>query len=165
MAIGGDGSLYIADFNNGRVRKVASTQAGVIPLNGTLTTIAGGSGPAATEGSTPTAVTFGRISGVAVDPATDEVYFSDFDRHRVWKFARPGGTLVLIAGTEPTATTAISRMRLRLSCTIPRPAPEGDCALYRGFQQRSSAASDNERIATPVGDGGRFDERWFQWRR
>ena len=37
VAIGGDGSLYIADFNNGRIRKVASTEAGVSPLNGTST--------------------------------------------------------------------------------------------------------------------------------
>jgi hypothetical protein len=33
VAIGGDGSLYIADFNDGRVTKVPATTPGTIPLN------------------------------------------------------------------------------------------------------------------------------------
>src|SRR6185295_459882 len=42
IAIGADGSLYIADYSNQRVRKVQSTTPGVVPVNGAMTTIAGG---------------------------------------------------------------------------------------------------------------------------
>jgi hypothetical protein len=94
VAIGADGSLYIADLNNDRVRKVAA--------NGTMTTIAGGGSTAPAAGVTATSASFGRIAGVAVDQVTNEVYFTDYDNAQVWKIAQTVGVpsqLVLIAGT------------------------------------------------------------------
>jgi mucin-19 len=101
VAIGANGSLYIADFNSNKVRKITAGTPGVVPTNGSMTTIAGGGTTAPANGMAATSATLGRVGGVAVDPVTDEVYFSDFDGHRVWKFAQTGetaGQLVLIAG-------------------------------------------------------------------
>ena len=102
VAIGPDQSLYIADFNNRRVRKIASTTPGVIPVAGVMTTIAGGGSTTPVNGVAAATAVFGRVAGVAVDPVTNEVYFSDFDGHMVWKLAQSGSTagqLVAIAGT------------------------------------------------------------------
>jgi hypothetical protein len=95
VAMGADGSLYIADYNNHRVRKVPFS-GGVF---GAMITIAGGGATPPAAGVAATAADFGRISGVAVDPASNEVYFTDYDGHRVWKFSQADGLLVLIAGT------------------------------------------------------------------
>src|SRR5213075_3067423 len=84
------------------VRKVAGLGNGVVATNGSLTSIAGGGGTTPAAGVVATAANLGRISGVAVDPLTDEVYFSDYDSHRVWKIAQSGaqaGKLVAAAGT------------------------------------------------------------------
>jgi sugar lactone lactonase YvrE len=102
VAIGPDGSLYIADYANSRVRKIASLTGGAVPLNGTLTTIAGGGTTTPAAGVTATSASLGQIAGVAVDPATNDVYFSDYTNHQVWKIAQSGpapGQLVLIGGT------------------------------------------------------------------
>jgi hypothetical protein len=102
VAIGSDGSLYIADFSNNRVRKITSAGGGVIPTNGNMTTIAGGGGTAPAAGVLATAANLGRPAGVWVDTANnDDVYFTDWDNGLVWKFTQVGasaGQLVLIAG-------------------------------------------------------------------
>src|SRR6185436_9458215 len=101
VAIGSDGSLYIADYNNQRVRKVAGLGDGVVATNGSMISIAGGGVTPPAAGVAATAANLGRISGVAVDPDTDEVYFTDFDGQRVWKIAQSGpqqGQLVAVAG-------------------------------------------------------------------
>ncbi len=89
-----DGTLYIADFDNNKVRSVPATG----PNAGSLVTIAGGS-----SGTTQALqATFGRISGVAVDPSNNDVYFSDYDNHKVYRMTQPAGTLEVVAGTGGT---------------------------------------------------------------
>ena len=62
LTIASDHSLYVADFSNGRVRKIDST--------GTVTTFAGGGSGSAAPASGVSAVTaqFGTIGGLAVGP-------------------------------------------------------------------------------------------------
>jgi len=99
VTIGPDGSIYIADYNNHRVRKIPSTNPPAIPLNGNMITIAGGGSTAPANGVLATNANLGNISGVTVDPVTNDVYFSEYDAYRVWKFSQSNGQLVLIAGT------------------------------------------------------------------
>jgi sugar lactone lactonase YvrE len=99
VAIGPDGSIYIADFNNHRVRKIQSTSPPAVPLAGSMVTIAGGGATTPANSVLATAANLGSIAGVAVDPVTNEVYFSEYDNYRVWKFSQSTGQLVLIAGT------------------------------------------------------------------
>jgi hypothetical protein len=91
IGIGADGSFYIADYNNARIRKVPATG----PNAGQLTTIAGvGSGATAALQAT-----FQGTTGVAVDPATDDVYIADYDGHKMYRVVQSTGAIESIAGT------------------------------------------------------------------
>ena len=90
VAVDGAGNLYIADWDNGRIRRVDSA--------GTITTIAGtggfyfrGDGGPARQGwlSYPT--------GVAVDGAGN-LYIADADDHRIRKVDSTTGTITTVAG-------------------------------------------------------------------
>ena len=90
VAVDGAGNLYIADWDNGRIRRVDSA--------GTITTIAGtggfyfrGDGGPARQGwlSSPT--------GVAVDGAGN-LYIADADDHRIRKVDSTTGTITTVAG-------------------------------------------------------------------
>ena len=89
VAVDSAGNVYIADFGNGRIRKIDST--------GTITTIAGNGeccfsregGPAVDAELTP--------YGVAVDSAGN-VYLSDYGNRRIRKVDSTG-TITTIAGT------------------------------------------------------------------
>jgi len=81
IAVDASGNLYVADFGNGRIRKVSA---------GTITTVAG-------AGSTSISP-----QGVAVD-STGNLYIGDYN-NTVWK-VRPDGTLIRIAGTGAAGYT------------------------------------------------------------
>ena len=92
VVVGQDGSVYIADLFNNRVRKVST--------GGTITTVAGtatrgflGDGEAATgaELSQPTAL--------ALDPAGD-LYIADSDNNRVREIHAVSGVIETISGTS-----------------------------------------------------------------
>ena len=83
------GSLYIADSNNYRIRKVT---------NGVITTVAGnGSLGSAGDGGPATAAELGYSSGVAVD-AAGNIYISDSSVCRIRK-VNTSGVIDTIAGT------------------------------------------------------------------
>ncbi len=81
------GTMYIADFANNNVRKVLAS--------GIISTVAGttagfSDGPAATA-------KFNGPSGVAVDPATGDLYIADFANNRIRRLS--SGVVTTIAGT------------------------------------------------------------------
>lgn len=86
------GNVYIADYNNRRVRKVDAT-------TGLMTTIAG-NGSAGTTGDGGAAIDarMYRTRAVAVD-AVGNVYFADFDRHIVRKVDVSTGLISRVAGS------------------------------------------------------------------
>lgn len=90
VAVDGAGNLYVADTENGRVRRIDSA--------GTITTFAGG-GSALHNGDRGPAdkARIGTVHGLSVD-ASGNVYFSDSFHHRVRRFL-PGGRITTIAGT------------------------------------------------------------------
>jgi sugar lactone lactonase YvrE len=90
VAVGPDG-VYIADFNNHRIRRVA--------LDGTMATFAG-SGDVLNGGFADGAATqarFNQPSGLVFD-AAGNLYVADFSNHRVRKID-PTGLVTTIAGT------------------------------------------------------------------
>src|SRR5207244_6397224 len=89
LAIDAAGSLYIADRNNGRVRKV--TPSGII------STLAGGGKDPVSEGAPATAVALGSPAGVAVDRAGN-LFIADRGLNRILKMS-PSGVISLVAGT------------------------------------------------------------------
>jgi uncharacterized protein (TIGR03437 family) len=86
VAVDAAGNIYIADYQNSRIRKVTP--------GGTITTVAGGgtggdAGPA-------TAASLNGPGGVAVD-AGGNLYIADTDNNRIRKVT-PGGTITTLAG-------------------------------------------------------------------
>jgi sugar lactone lactonase YvrE len=75
VAVDSAGNVYVADFNNHRIRRITSS--------GVVTTLAG----QATSGSgngTGTSATFNQPWGIAVDSG-GIVYLADFGNHRIRK--------------------------------------------------------------------------------
>jgi sugar lactone lactonase YvrE len=85
VAVAPDGTLYISDFWNGRIRKVA---------HGTITTVAGG-GSGSGDGGLATSVGLGGPTGVAVD-SSGNLYFSEQWNNRVRRVS--GGIITTVAG-------------------------------------------------------------------
>jgi sugar lactone lactonase YvrE len=94
VAVDAAGNLFIVDAGNQRVRKVSSA--------GIITTVAGTGTPGFSGDGGPAAsaqfnfVTYGRLSGVAVDVAGN-LFISDTDNARVRKVS-PAGMITTVAG-------------------------------------------------------------------
>ncbi|HVZ80208.1 MAG TPA: hypothetical protein VHE12_05315 [bacterium] len=88
IALDGAGNLFIADYADGRVRKVDVT--------GTITTVAGGGVSYAWNGVPATLVVMGGPTGVAVDNSGN-LYISDKNYSRIWK-VDPSGILTTAVG-------------------------------------------------------------------
>jgi len=97
LAVDATGNLYIADPANNRVRKVDTT--------GVITTIAG-TGVAGFGGDNgpATSAQLNQPKGVAVDPATGNIYVADNANNRVRRFT-PGGNIVTVVGTGTPSST------------------------------------------------------------
>jgi glucose/arabinose dehydrogenase len=90
VAVGPDGSLYIADSNTFRIRRVAP--------DGTITTVAGtGVFGFSGEGGPATAAQLNTPYGVAVGP-DGSLYIADSNNFRIRRVA-PDGTITTVAGT------------------------------------------------------------------
>jgi sugar lactone lactonase YvrE len=91
VAVDSADNLYIADFNNNRIRKVSAS--------GTITTVAGGGNPADGRGDGGPATRARLIEpiDVAVD-AKGNLFIAEHGRHRV-RMVTPAGTISTVAGT------------------------------------------------------------------
>ena len=87
-----DGSFYIGDTLNGRVRRVDGR-------TGVITTVAGDGSIGVSPSGTPALRTsFLRIARVAVDP-NDDLWIADSPAHTIQRLDRRDGTLRVMAGT------------------------------------------------------------------
>jgi len=90
LAIGHDGTLYIADSGNNRVRRVNS--------DGTITTVAGsGRDGFGGDGGWATKAPLSHPDGLAVSP-DGSLYIADWGNRRVRR-VDPAGTITTVAGT------------------------------------------------------------------
>jgi sugar lactone lactonase YvrE len=87
VAVDGNGTVYVADQFNHRIRKVTSS--------GVVTTLAG-NGTAGFADGNGTAARFNNPIGIAVD-GSGNVYVADADNHRVRKIT-PSGVVTTLAG-------------------------------------------------------------------
>ncbi|MER7225901.1 hypothetical protein ABT370_22280, partial [Streptomyces rubradiris] len=90
VVVGGEGELYIAEYGNHRVRKVAA--------DGTISTVAGtGTAGFGGDGGPAASAQLNNPLGVAVDSA-GALYIAEYGNHRVRKVALDG-TISTVAGT------------------------------------------------------------------
>jgi streptogramin lyase len=88
VAVDAAGDLFIADYENNRVREVSPS--------GTITTVAGGGTSGLGDGGPATAAELVFPSGVAVDAAGD-LFIADQDNNRIRKVS-PSGIITTVAG-------------------------------------------------------------------
>jgi len=92
LAVGADGTLYIADTFNGRIR-------GVDPTTGMISTVAGDGGDYRYQGPTETSSgSLSRPSGISLD-RDGNLLITDSDNHLVRRWERATGRIDRIAGT------------------------------------------------------------------
>jgi sugar lactone lactonase YvrE len=92
VAVDGAGDVYVADYANHRIRKIAKADGKISTVAGT-----GVTGPD-TDGVLATAARLKGPSGVAVDSAGN-LYISEYGGHRVRKVTKADGKISTVAGT------------------------------------------------------------------
>ncbi|NOT22974.1 MAG: hypothetical protein HOP22_09655 [Nitrospiraceae bacterium] len=91
VALASDGTLFIADSFNGRIRAVD-------PVTGLIRTVAGDGGEYRYQGpGEPASASLSRPSGIALDEEGN-LYFTDSDNHLVRRWDRIAGHIERIAG-------------------------------------------------------------------
>lgn len=91
VAVGSDGTLYIADTFNGRIRAVN-------PATGVISTVVGDGGEYRYQGAVePPSSSLSRPSGIAVD-AEGNLFITDSDNHLIRRWDRATGRLDRLAG-------------------------------------------------------------------
>lgn len=92
LAIGVDGTIYLADTWNQRVRKID-------PLTGMIAACAGtGKKGYSGDGGPAIQADFGGIYCVSLNPAGDKLYLADLDNRRIRVVDLKSGTVSLVAG-------------------------------------------------------------------
>src|SRR3984893_10596563 len=91
VALDSAGNLYIAEYGNHRIRKVAAA-------TGIITTVAGnGTQNYSGDGGPATSAALWTPTGVALDSANN-LYIADFGNHRIRKVAAATGIITTVAG-------------------------------------------------------------------
>jgi uncharacterized protein (TIGR03437 family) len=131
------GSLYIADFNNSRVRKVTP--------DGNIATVAGNGGTFFNgDGGQAASSALNRPQSVAVDSAGD-VYIADTQNNRV-RMVATNGIITTVAGTGAAGFSGDGGQALKAQLTVPGSvAVDSDGNLYIG--------DSNARIRKVSADG------------
>jgi DNA-binding beta-propeller fold protein YncE len=112
LAIGADGTLYIADTFNGRVRMIDST-------TGIINTLVGDGGEYRYQGAVEgMSTSLSRPSGIAVDPEGN-LFITDSDNHLVRRWDRATGRLDRVAGVGVANYGGDGGMALEASLSYP----------------------------------------------
>ncbi|MDH5639695.1 MAG: PQQ-binding-like beta-propeller repeat protein [Nitrospira sp.] len=112
LACADDGTLFIADTFNGRIRAVD-------PATGLIRTVAGDGGEYRYQGDAePPSASLSRPSGIAVDQ-DGNLYLTDSDNHLIRKWNRGNGVLERVAGVGATGFSGDGGPALQAALNYP----------------------------------------------
>ncbi|MFA7157913.1 MAG: RHS repeat-associated core domain-containing protein [Kiritimatiellia bacterium] len=147
LAFGPDGSLYVADAGNYRVRRIGT--------DGIISTVAG-SGASSYSGDNGLAIQagFGDFVGLAVGP-DGVIYVAEFGSHRIRRIA-PDGYIVTIAGTGDGGFSGDGGFAANASLQTPfgvAVASDGALLIADTGNHRVRRVETDGIITTVAGDG------------
>ena len=127
VAVDAAGNLYIAEFDNHRVRKVdAATQV--------ITTVAGnGTAGFAGDGGAATSAQLNKPLGVTVD-AAGSLYIADFNNHRVRKVTPPDSEAPVVSDVVASPNPVEVDTAITLSAVADDVATGGSTIASAGYQ-------------------------------
>lgn len=147
VAVDPTGQLYIADTNNGRIRKVSS--------DGTISTMAGvGLVNFSGDGGPATSASLSQPLSVAVDSAGN-LYIADWFNHRIRKVS-PTGIISTVAGTGVAGFSGDGGPAVSASLNEPQGVAldaAGNVYFADGADQRVRKISSLGVISTVAGNG------------
>lgn len=147
VAVGPDGSLFIADTNNSRIRRVAA--------NGVITTVAGnGAFGFSGDGGLATAAAIGVPTGIAIGP-DGSIFIADQNNHRVRRVG-PNGIITTVAGNGLAICCFNGDGGPATSAAVYQPSsvavgPDGSLYISNGITIRR--VGPNGIITTVAGNG------------
>jgi sugar lactone lactonase YvrE len=148
-AVGPDGSVYVSDTFNHRVRRVAP--------GGAVTTIVGtGEAAYSGDGGPATAATLHWPHGVAVDPAGAGLYIADSANHRVRRVDLAAGTVTTVAGSATPGDGGDGGPAPAAQLEDPKgvyAAPSGDLYIADSGNDRIRRVDRSGTISTVAGTG------------
>jgi sugar lactone lactonase YvrE len=145
VAVDADGSVYIADTDNARIREVDA--------NGTITTVAGnGTGGFSGDGGPATSAQLGHPEAVAVDSAGN-LYISDSSNRRIRKVDTSGVITTIAGGGGPAEEGPATSVDLGNTVGI---AVEADGTVYISRLGAHISKLDTSGFVTTVAGTGEF---------
>jgi len=147
VEIGSDGRVYIADYGNHRIRRIA--------LDGTITTIAGtGTAGHSGDGGPATQARLFNPRDVTVAP-DGTLYIADQNNHRVRRVS-PEGIIMTVAGTGVAGFSGDGGPATQAQLQLPRMvtvAPDGTLYIADGNNHRIRRVTPDGAITTIAGTG------------
>lgn len=148
VTIDPSGNIYVPDFTISGIRKITP--------DGTVTTLAGGSGSNGIADGTGTAAQFQNPTGLAVDGAGN-VFVADYGNHKIRKVT-PAGVVTTIAGGGTTGKAWGYKDTLAAYAMFNYPtgiilAPDGTLIVSEAGNQRIRKISPAGQVTTFAGSG------------
>jgi uncharacterized protein (TIGR03437 family) len=145
IAVDSAGNVYIADFFNGRIRKVSG---------GIITTIAGNGGNMLGDGGQATNAALDRPIGIALDSAGN-LYIADSGNNRIRKLS--GGIITTVAGNGTAGFSGDMGLATSASISFPKGvAVDSNGNIYIGDALNERIRKVSGGIITTIGGNGLF---------
>lgn len=152
LAIGPDGTVYLADTWNHRVRRID-------PRTGIISTLAGtGEKSYGGDGGPAEKAQFGGIYCVALDPRGEQLYLADLDNRRIRKIDLKTRIVTTVAGNGRRGAPADGAEARHSPLVDPRAvavSPAGEVYVLERAGHALRVVDPEGRIRTVVGTGAR----------